>query len=521
MNNRIKVFIVFFWFFAKLGAISGQVQTQLSDSEVVTNPVSYPHFAYYPDGHISVLPDENGYIMFWAEFESHRSIGTSQFVEDQIRLEPSNAIFGRRGNFDTYDNGGSWLMSVFREEGDKLIGFFHAEDHWYPHTSNNIAWKSLGVTYSTDEGKTWSEGNQIITSPKDKPETPEWGGSGDCCVVWDHFNNRWMCYYQEHNIYMAVSEDPKGAPGTWKKYYNGAFTEPGIGGQQTKVPGLTPGANPSVHWNTYLEKWVMVWHSWGTTAWTKISFSNDGINWDTPQSIIGSEIATGGKAWYPTIIGETDVKAGQIAKIYYADMAKDFSYRVFRTRTITFIDPENESPANATINEPVDSFLVSFPAEIVKIEASVNNIKAPIEKAEFYSDSVLIGTDDTFPYHLNWQPTATSASTSLKVVFTDIEGAKIESEEITVSFDYYVGVGFNENSDFKLYPNPSKDYVQLSGLPNGEKEIRMYNNNQQLVYMGSSSKLRYIIDIRSYTAGIYFIQVRSGNKYYRNRIVKI
>lgn len=134
---------------------------------------------------------------------------------------------------------------------------------------------------------------------------------------------------------MAISEDPTGAPGTWKKYYNGAFTEPGLGGQQTQVPGLSPGANPSVHWNTHLEKWVMVWHGWGNTAKIFLSVSADGINWSTPVSIIGSE--QGGRAWYATIIGNTDVEAGQVAKIYYADMIN--SGRKFKVRTIKFFKP--------------------------------------------------------------------------------------------------------------------------------------------------------------------------------------
>ena len=329
--------LIFFLFFNYL-IVYGQWQVELSAAEDVANPVNYPHFAYYPDGHISVLPDGNEYIMFWAEFESHRSVGSTQFVEDQNTLEPNTAVFGGRGNFDTYDNGGSWLMSVFREQNDDFIGFFHAEDHWYPHTSNDIAWKSIGVTYSNDKGITWETGIQIITSATPKPEAPTWGGTGDCCVVWDHINNRWLCYYQEQTISMAISTDPKGAPGTWKKYYFGGFTEDGLGGRQSPLPGLSsaPGGNPSVHWNTYLMKWVMVWHGWSPTN-IYISVSSDGINWDTPQSIIVSDI--GGRAWYPTIIGTTDVETGQVAKIYYADIADDFSYRLFKSRTITFTDP--------------------------------------------------------------------------------------------------------------------------------------------------------------------------------------
>ena len=349
-----SIFLLIFSLLFNYLIVYGQWQVELSDAEDVANPVNYPLFAWYPDGHISVLPDGNDYIMFWAEFESHRSMGSTQFVEDQIALQPSNAVFGGRGNYDSYDNGGSWLMSVFREQNSDFIGFFHAEDHWYPHTTNDIAWKSIGVTYSNDKGVTWQNGNQIITSATPKPATPTWGGTGDCCVVWDHINNRWLCYYQEHTISMAISTDPKGAPGTWKKYYFGGFTEDGLGGRQSPLPTLAsvPGGNPSVHWNTYLLKWVMVWHGWNPTN-IYVSVSSDGINWDTPKSIIVSEI--GGRAWYPTIIGDTDVQAGQVAKIYYADIAPDFSYRNFKSRTITFFDPNLHVDDQKTKND----FLIS------------------------------------------------------------------------------------------------------------------------------------------------------------------
>ena len=318
--------------------IDGSWKAEISGAREVFNTINYPHFAYYPDGRISVVPDGNQYIMFWAEFESHRSVGASQFVEDQLKFEPEEAVFGERGNFDSYDNGGSWLMSVYRQDGDNFIGFYHAEDHWYPHTSNDIAWKSIGVTYSNDEGKTWETGERIITSATPKPGTPTWGGSGDMCVVWDHKNDRWLAYYQEHNIFMAMSTDPLGRPGTWKKYFNGEFTEDGLGGQQTPLPDFlsAPGGNPAVHWNTHLEKWVMIWHGWDP-ANIYISTSEDGIRWDPPQTAISSDI--GGRAWYPTIIGVTDVESGQEARIYYADIAPNFAFRVFKTRTIKFLKP--------------------------------------------------------------------------------------------------------------------------------------------------------------------------------------
>ncbi len=520
MDNTGKIVLVaLLFFFVSIGITYGQWSVELTQAEKVENTIGYPLYKWYPDGHISIVPDEEGYIMFWAEFQSHRSVGPSQFVEEQKEFSPGNAVFGGRGNFDSWDNGGSWLMSVFRQNSKNFVGFYHAEDHWYPHTTNDIAWKSLAVTYSSDEGKTWNAGNQIITSPAPKPATPAWGGSGDCCVVWDHLNNRWMCYYQEHSILMAVSADPNGAPGTWKKYYNGAFTEDGLGGQHTKLPGLenAPGGNPSVHWNTYLKKWVMVWHGWSPPK-IYVSVSEDGVHWEEPKSIIVSSIS--GRAWYPTIIGNTDVEAGQIAKIYYADIAGDFSYRNFETRTITFFDSTNISSAIAQIDQPIDNYEVSFPNEIVEIKASVSNIKATIEKAEFYAGGTLIGSDNSFPYQFKWQPDATNAAQSLKVVFTDTEGAKIESKDITIKFGYYVGTNTFLKNDFTIHPSPCRDFVSLSGLPDGEKEISIFNTSQQLVYKVTSSETNPRIDTKSYMPGVYFVNVMIEDKYFQNRIIK-
>jgi len=512
-------FVLFFAVFSQIFAVFGQFQVQLSNSEKVENSINYPHYAYYPDGHISVLPDEkSGYIMFWSEFESHRSVGNSQFVEDQTMLEPSNAVFGKRGNFNNWDNGGSWLMSVFRKEGNQFIGFYHAEDHWYPHTDNDIAWKSLAVTYSTDAGKTWAIGKQIITSPSAKPSAPTWGGSGDCCVVWDHINKRWMCYYQENWILMAVSTDPNGAPGTWKKYYNGAFTSDGLGGQHSKLPGLenAAGGNPSVHWNTYLQKWVMVWHGWAPAV-IYIASSADGITWDTPQSIISSEIVSGGKTWYPTIIGNTDVEAGQIAKIYYADITNNFSSRVFRSRTITFLDSNNTASAIAQIDQPLNGSTITM--NMQEIKAGIKNIKAAISKAEFYVNGALVGTDSSFPYKIKWQPAA-KGNYTLKVVFTDKNGTIIETATINTLADSNTRVKEIDDENFLLYPCPASDYIVLDKLPIGKKVIQIYNSNQQLIFETISFDQMKNLNISEFAKGMYILKILTDKSVLSRKIIK-
>jgi hypothetical protein len=321
----------------------------LGTRDALKNEANVPVFRWFPDGHISVLtePDTDKHIMYWSEYENYRTIGDFPFPEYQYTLSPGASVFGGRRGIERWDNGGSWLMSVFRQEGDNLIGFYHAEDHWVRATNpEGIAWKSIARTTSSDNGVSWSEGAQIITSPRTKPENPTWGGAGDNCVIWDHKNNRWLCYYQEHWLMMAVSYDVEGKPGTWYKYYNGEFNQPGLGGESSAIPGLksVPGGNPSVHYNSYLDRFVMVWHSWVSTS-IYISTSTDGIVWEDPRLLEPDSGAR--RAWYPTIIGESDTKAGKIARLYYADIAAGFTSRDFVSKALVFDKEEEYQPQTA------------------------------------------------------------------------------------------------------------------------------------------------------------------------------
>lgn len=313
---------------------------ELGEPTVIANNANIPIYPWFPDGHITVLPLVGGgsaWIMFWAEFESYRTTGMSQYPEDHRTMRPDEPVIGERGDWEGWDNGGSWLMSVHRLSGNDLIGFYHAEDHWCcPRNAEGIAWKSIAVTYSYDNGVTWEPGEQIITGSTPRPDEPTWGGAGDGVVIWDAINERWVAFYSDQMIHMAISEDPLARPGTWYKWYEGEFSEPGLGGQNTPLPGLDliAGANPSVHWNTYLNEWIMVYHGWDP-AEIYISGSQDLIHWYTPQSIIVS--SQEGRAWYPTIIGDTDVQAGESARIYYADLAADWGSRDFVVQDITFV----------------------------------------------------------------------------------------------------------------------------------------------------------------------------------------
>ncbi len=312
----------------------------LGDPSVVPNVAGVPTYQWIPDGHFSMVQLANGdWAAFWSEWENYRTVGASPYLEDQKTLSPGRKINGGRGaDGNPWDNNGLWIMSVFKQQDRKFIGFFHAEDQdKYDDgtgTMVNRLWKSMAVTYSTDEGATWAKNQQILSSPKlDQPH----GGHGDGSVVWDKCSSRWVMFYQHSYLSAAMSEDPNGAPGTWKKFYNGAFTEPGLGGMDSPFdtsPQLA-GPNPSVHWNTYLGQWIMVVPGWAPPS-MYISSSVDLVHWSSPQVLIQAPAADH-EIWYPTIVGaQGDMLAGETATLYYADDIGNGGQRTFTNRTITF-----------------------------------------------------------------------------------------------------------------------------------------------------------------------------------------
>lgn len=316
---------------------------ELGSVSTIPNNVGADWFKYFPDGHITVVPNGENYIMFWPNGLSYRSESVSPFPEEHKKFNPSTGVIGGQ-YYDKYptatwdttkvDNGGTWLYSVFRKTGTSLLGFAHLEYHWSVHSP---AYKSIATCSSTDNGRSWSKPIQILTKKGRIPATAAWSGIGDFCVIRDEKNSRWVCFYQNTYICAAMSTDPEGAPGTWFKYYQGGFTQPGIQGLESALGNLykVTGGNPSVHFNKFLNKWIMVYHGWNGNIY--ISSSIDLINWDDPKLLIAPAIS-GGLAWYPTIIGYDSENAGEIAKIYYSDRtSSSVNERKFQVRTIRFI----------------------------------------------------------------------------------------------------------------------------------------------------------------------------------------
>ena len=301
---------------------------------------------YWPDGKLSVVKDETSgkYICFWGEKYSYRTEADTPYPEDHIsQVIVANRVFGQGINdIDGFNDGGSWFIGVHKLTDGRLAGFFHAESHW---PGDGIAYKSVGVAYSSDNGKTWTSGEKILNVDYPKPTTPTWSGLGDGCVVYNEKLGKFICYYSAHiqdedfKICMAASDAIDGASGSWRKWDGNDFTisgfdaNTGLGGVDHKIEGLSSisGANPSVMWNSYLKRWVIVYASWGRAIY--MSTSEDGLNWEIPIKITEKdEIAT-----YPNLISSKgDLEGNYVIRLYYGSNQNDLGVRDFAYRIITY-----------------------------------------------------------------------------------------------------------------------------------------------------------------------------------------
>ncbi len=185
--------------------------------------------------------------------------------------------------------------------GHDLLMFFHAERH--PCKGPFPFLGGIGLARSSDGGLTWQRRGQVISTVAPMPTDcsfQAWGvgnpsvyRSRDGLYLYMLFIEwlRGNPVSRPDVLYLArapIASD--GAPGSWQKYANGQFSQPGLGGLGTPVIGQPPpdgsitvyAGSPSVSFNVPLNRYVVVLHS---RLGLHIATSTDGVQWDAPRLI--------------------------------------------------------------------------------------------------------------------------------------------------------------------------------------------------------------------------------------------
>lgn len=264
---------------------------------------------------------------------------------------------------------GSWesnytgISKVIRLSSGRLAALYQAEEH---PCGPQVAGVSIALVTSDDDGATWDRQGQVITSPPITRTSCDemvfhgvWSftatvePSGQYLYVWfsEGASESWSDLY--NGLRLARAPIAGGLlPGTWEKYYEGGWDQPGLGGL-TSPTLLSPSpvfsedsslSNydafiPSVTWNTVFKRYVSVFTT-NTGFW--YATSPDGIVWSDGKQLLRHKVlVTTGRepdeAWvyYPTLIDPQAASDGYSATegiLYYAYTATGTGHEMYGRR---------------------------------------------------------------------------------------------------------------------------------------------------------------------------------------------
>ncbi|MBV9672800.1 MAG: hypothetical protein JO076_08265 [Verrucomicrobia bacterium] len=275
------------------------------------------------------------------------------------------------GDPGEFDNGAAQVFAVVRANS-KLYAFYQAEDiEGLPaDTLFGISgfYLSIGLAESDDEGFTWVKKGQIIRSakPKEWAIDPRQGGRGIGLAggLADSSGKYAYIFYTDLStpqggtagqisVARCSLDNGPPLPGKWKKYFNGEFSEQGLGGRETTIIDLYSTGHSGARYGrpTYsksLGKYVMVFNVTQAKEWADdlppknsgiyLAVSDDLIQWigkvkllsNYSQRVLGKPIAVA-----PTIVFDKD--DGSSGWMIYAYSAKLSTSRLSSVGTPTYM----------------------------------------------------------------------------------------------------------------------------------------------------------------------------------------
>ena len=319
----------------------------VSSDEQVVIPPGTPFGSDIPDEHLSFLRQTDGSFRMWVtgsartyglatpDLVSVTSLATSGGAPVGVLLPsgPGTAAFDA-----DYAGAGSVFPAA---DGTDLLMIYHAENHLFDGvlSSGSPFYAGIGLARSSDGGVTWTRQGQIIGAHDPQLQTQTTGGAGASTPSAIVSGGYIYVVYREIDPQTGISGfalarapvSSDGAPGSWLKYSNGAFSTPGLGGVFTPLnivlDPTAPGdmRQPQVSFNTYLGQFLLTCvGNGGIYALT----STDLITWTPGAVILAAPVPdatvntkTMPFNWYPTIVstdGSSDQTSDQTGYVYYA-----------------------------------------------------------------------------------------------------------------------------------------------------------------------------------------------------------
>ncbi len=323
------------------GAESKPVAVELGPPETLLADKQYG-LRYFPDeATVIVRTHPNCRVLLAAGIRTVMLEGDSM-----TRLaSPRDVLLpGKAGEFD---NGYAGISGAWRAPSGELLAIYHAEDQeGMQRNKEGIPgfYCRIALAVSHNGGAMFEKRGPILTGQLAKVAGGRFDqGVGEPWLLAAPGGRFLYCYYDSHEsiggrgvtICMArcaVADAMK--PDAWRKWFDGGFTEPGLGGRDTPV--VTSGARdacvvfPQVTYVPALRQFVMLFCM---SAWLEgekpgrsgvyVGFSGDGIHWPGERTqqiwkvptipVIGRELA-----WHTTLVLDDPVSSSLAGWLYYS-----------------------------------------------------------------------------------------------------------------------------------------------------------------------------------------------------------
>jgi len=218
-----------------------------------------------------------------------------------------------------------WPMGLYIDESDTWYCYFHNETGWGTinrsgyittgYAEGEPDFRHIGAMTSTDQGHSWEFAGWVV-APYEKPYTvefqPENGklpdpqpgpyyklGNGDFGILVNDNDGYIYIYYTSNGNGVAAARAPMSDPVNFKKYFEGAWDEPGLEGRETILINTLSFAIPTIAYSTYLNQYVMFGYYTPAIAnptdrqQPLYSLSDDMVNWSDPVMLNVTEPTVG------------------------------------------------------------------------------------------------------------------------------------------------------------------------------------------------------------------------------------
>jgi hypothetical protein len=331
----------------------------LADLGVETQAHAGPSARLIPTRTVSLsgTSDSNSPVL-WEHIEGQRRLfaftsvagqATRHWGADIFRLTPLGPI-----GFENPPGHGVWFEAIVSDVDGTWYGYYHNE--WPAEVCNDARTiPRIGAARSRDFGATWEDLGVVLEAPPNSHDCASTntyfvGGVGDFSVVPDR-DGQYLYFlfsqYVRRDVSQGVSvarmawadrDAPSGRITVWLRNQlwlpartyvredsiNHVYS---VGGPIYRVEDdwhvgeVDAFWGPSVHWNTYLEQYVMLLNRAQDSSWTQegiyIAYATDlsePTSWSTPRRLLASG------RWYPQVVGQepsgTDREAGEFARFF-------------------------------------------------------------------------------------------------------------------------------------------------------------------------------------------------------------